>query len=43
MKEYLGKKVKVIIDRPLGSKHPKNDAIKTMINIRPITNKSRGR
>lgn len=24
-KKYLGKKVKVIIDRPLGSKHPKFD------------------
>ena len=25
MKEYLGKLVKVIIDRPLGSKHPSHD------------------
>lgn len=26
-KEYLGKEVEVIIDRPLGSKHPKNGFI----------------
>lgn len=25
MRDYLNKKVKVIIDRPLGSKHPKDD------------------
>lgn len=27
MKNYLNKKVKVIIDRPLGSKHPKHNLI----------------
>lgn len=27
MKSYLNKKVKVIIDRPLGSKHPKHNLI----------------
>lgn len=26
-KKYLGKEVKVIIDRPLGSKHPKHDFV----------------
>ncbi|ETB63650.1 TPA: inorganic pyrophosphatase [Candidatus Nomurabacteria bacterium] len=26
-KKYLGKEVKVVIDRPLGSKHPKHDFI----------------
>ena|SRR3989344_6072153 len=26
-KEFLGKKVSVVIDRPLGSKHPKHDMI----------------
>jgi len=25
MEGYLNKKVKVIVDRPLGSKHPKNE------------------
>ena len=27
MKDYLGKIVEVIIDRPLGTKHPKNDIV----------------
>lgn len=27
MKEYLGKNINIIIDRPLNSKHPKNDII----------------
>ena len=26
-KEYLGKIIKVVIDRPIGSKHPKYDLI----------------
>lgn len=26
-KEYLGKFIKVVIDRPIGSKHPKYDLI----------------
>lgn len=30
MKEYLDKKVNVIIDRPLGSKHPEYDYIYTL-------------
>ncbi|MEG0318650.1 MAG: inorganic diphosphatase [Niameybacter sp.] len=27
MEDYLGKQVKVVMDRPLGSKHPKHDLI----------------
>lgn len=27
IKDYLGKKVKVIVDRPLGSKHPNFDTV----------------
>lgn len=27
MKKYLGKRIKVVVDRPLGSKHPKHDII----------------
>lgn len=30
MKTYLGKKVDVIMDRPLGSKHPKHEFIYTL-------------
>ena len=26
-KQYLGREVKIIIDRPLGSKHPKHDLV----------------
>lgn len=26
-KEYLGQKVKIVFDRPLGSKHPKHDFV----------------
>jgi inorganic pyrophosphatase len=27
LKEYIGKQVKVVMDRPLGTKHPKHDFI----------------
>lgn len=32
MVEYLGKKVKILIDRPLGSRHPEHDNIYYMLN-----------
>jgi len=37
LRKYLGKKLKVVVDRPLGSKHPKHD-IFYMVNYGYIPN-----